>query len=414
MAQWSISAPASWWSRVMKAVALCSEPEKGSTDSLSFMSCVLVDINEDSAHLVSESVTSALDVDIEGNGEFDGSGRVLLPVKGLSHAISSLPHDGDIIVSQDDDNEESVEVEVEDGSVHFSVAVADIADEDMIPHPPVIDDNDVFIPIDFSQFSHAYKQGSIMSKANIGSDELGYDPLSGSIINIGNGGVQVLSLSVSSSEAFVSAEIDDEEYTANCVSSPQATTSRLDTFTAYSPEGKMSVAATGCLVFSGNGMVMSVTPLNTGKIKNNTVTYENIIAALSPAWENKVVTATAPSREFFTSLSRAGSVSDKSVRMFIDDTTITVCGVDSRRKDYPFTQEIACSTQWHTDATHELSYSIDPLVMKKVGTFVSKSSEVIFSVAFDETGTTPWAMVMYDGDFDVDSPHDFFLISISR
>lgn len=398
----------------MKAVTLCSEPEKGSTESLSFMSCVLVEINEDSAHLVSESVSSALDVNVEDNGEFDGSGRVLLPVKSLTHAISSLPHDGDIIVSQDDDNEESVEVEVEDGSVNFSVAVVDIIDDDMIPHPPVVDDEDVFISVDFSHFSHAYKQGSIMSRANIGSEELGYDPLSGSIINIGNGGVQVLSLSISSSEAFVPVEIDDEKYEANCVSSPQSTTSRLDTFSSYSPEGEMSIAKTGSLVFSGNGMVMSVTPLNTGKIKNNTVTYENIIAALSPAWENKVVTATAPSREFFTSLSRAGSVSDESVRMFIDDTTITVCGVDSRRDDYPFTQEITCSTQWHTDAAHDMSYSIDPSVMKKVGTFVSKSSEVIFSVAFDETGTVPWAMVMYDGDFDVDSPHDFFLIAISK
>lgn len=414
MAQWSISAPASWWSPVMKAVGLCSEPDKGSTDSLSFMACALIEVDEDSARIISESVSSALEVEVGGNGKFEGHGKILLPVKQLSHAISSLPHDGDIILYQDDDNEDSVEIEIEDGSVHFSVAIADIIDEDMTPQPPIIDEGDVFIPVDFSDLTHAYKQGSIMSKANIGSDELGYDPLSGSIINIDNKGIQVLSLSISSSEAFVPVESDDEDYESNCVSSPQATTARLGTFSSYCAEGEVAIASTGCIVFSGDGMVMSVTPLNTGKIKNNTVTYDNIIAALSPAWENRVVTATASSREFFMALSRAGSVSDEAVKMFIDDTTITVCGVDSRRDDYPFTQEITCSTQWHIDDTHDVSYSIDPVVMKKVGTFVSKHSDVVFSVAFDETGTTPWAMVMYDGEFDVENPHDFFLIAISK
>lgn len=54
MTQWSIQAPASWWSPVMKAVGLCSEPGKGSTDSLSFMSCVLIDIKDDNAHIISQ------------------------------------------------------------------------------------------------------------------------------------------------------------------------------------------------------------------------------------------------------------------------------------------------------------------------------------------------------------------------
>lgn len=414
MTQWSIQAPASWWSPVMKAVGLCSEPGKGSTDSLSFMSCVLIDIKDGNAHIISQSMSSALDINVGDYGEVEGQGRVLLPVKDFTHAISSLSHSDMITVSQEDDNEESVEIDTDDGAVHFSVAQEDIIDDDMLPQPPVIEDDDVFTDVDSSQLTHVYKQGSIMSKANIGSEELGFDPLSGSIINIDDKGVQVLSLSISSSEAFVSVEKGHKDYVANCVSSPQATTARLDTFASYCSEGKISIASTGCIVLSGNGMVMSISPLNTGSIKNTTVTYENIVDTLSPAWENRIVTATAPSREFFQALSRAGSVSDEAVKMFIDDTTITVCGVDSRREDYPFTQEISCSTQWHSDMSHDISYSIDYTVMKKVGTFVSKHDEVVFSVAFDETGTTPWAMVMYDGNFDVDNPHDFFLIAITK
>ena len=414
MSQWSIKAPASWWLSVSKAVGLCSEPGKGSTDSLSFMSCVLIDITEDKACIISQSLSSALEIEVGDNGEASGLGRVLLSVKDFSHAISSLPHGDIITVSQEEDNEETVEIATDDDSIHFSISLKDIIDDDMLPHPPIVEDDDIFTPIASRELSRIYKQGSIMSKANIGSEELGFDPLSGSIINIDDQGVQVLSLSISSSEAFIAVDQGDRGLDANCISSPQATTARLDTFSSYSPEGEISISSTGCIVLSGKGMVMSISPLNTGSIKNTTVTYKNIVDTLSPAWENRIVTVTSPSKELFKALSRAGSVSDESVRMFIDDTAITVCGVDSRREDYPFTQEISCSTQWHADITHDISYSIDYTVMKRVGTFISQHDEVVFSVAFDNTGTYPWAMVMYDGSFDVENPHDFFLIAITK
>lgn len=412
MSQWSITAPSSWWVPVIKAIGLCSEPGKGSTDSLSFMSCALIDITDDNAFIVSESVSSALEIDISNHGTVHGYGRALIPVSSLSHAISSLPHDGNIIMSLHDDDSESVDIETSDGLTKFSVPLVDIIDDDMVPHAPLIDGKDIFVPVDFPELSRVYKQGSIMSKSNIGSESLGYDPLSGSIVTIDKG-VQVLSLSISSSEAFMTCDVDDDKYTATCISSPQATTSRMDVFASYSPHGHMSIARTGCLILQGNGMSMSVSPLNTGSTKNTTVTYDNIIAALSPAWDNTVVTVTASSQEFFRALSRAGSVSDDSVKIVVDDTSATIHGVDSRRKDYPFTQEISCSTQWNDSNEHRVTYSIDPAVMKKVGTFVSTSDEVIFSIAFDNSSSSPWAMIVYDGDFTVDDPHNFFLIAIS-
>ena len=415
--QWSISAPASWWVPVIKAVGLCSEPQKGTTDTLSFMSCALIDIKDGNAKIISQSLSSALEVEVAGNGTVEGEGRVMVSVKDLAHAVSSLPHGDNIVVSypieQESEDVQSINLANEDGSINFSVFTEDIIDDDMIPHPPEVAEEDVFTEVNFSDLSYAYKQGGMMSKS-VGSEERGYDPLSGAIININDKGVQVLSLAISSSEALVPVEKGHENYTANCISSPQATTARLDTFASYSSKGNLAVAKTGHLVFSGSGMVMSVAPLNTGSMKNTVVTYKTIIEVLSPAWENRIVTLQAPSKEFFLALSRANSVSDENIRIFIDDTTITVCGVDSRREDYSFTQEIGCSTTWHNDDVHEVTYSMEPSIMKKVSGFVSKEDEVNLSIAYDETGTAPWAMMIYGDDFDVDNPHDFFLIAISK
>ena len=135
---WRMSAPSSWWSDVSKMINLCSEPAKSSSETLSFLSCLKLDISAKSVMLTSQSPISSLSIDATDKCEFSGTVSTLISIKELTHALGNLPHSGDIVVSGNGEDER-VTVETEDASVSFTVSHNDDFDDDMAPEPPVVD-----------------------------------------------------------------------------------------------------------------------------------------------------------------------------------------------------------------------------------------------------------------------------------
>lgn len=409
---WRMSAPSSWWSDVSKMINLCSEPAKSSSETLSFLSCLKLDISAKSVMLTSQSPISSLSIDATDKCEFSGIVSTLISIKELTHALGNLPHSGDIVVSGNGEDER-VTVETEDASVSFTVSHNDDFDDDMAPEPPVVDAKLKTVPVNFSELATQYKTGSSMSQIMIGSEDIGYSPYSGSVLIVKNGSVQTFSISNSAVESLMSVEKQGRKrIDLQSLTNPHFTVARMDAFSHYCDEGTLGIDDMRCIILQGDGATMSITPLNTPSKNNAAVTYNRILSVLSPSWENREVDVAASAAEFFPSLSRAASVSTKNVKIIVHDTTVLVHGVDERTTEYPFTQELSVETTWHGEGQHTVSFHISPQLMKTVGGFIPKGEEINFSVSLNEQGA-PWAMTVYYDDFDDKNPHNFFLLIIT-
>lgn len=406
---WSITAHSTWWSQVTTALSLCSEKAQSGGGS-SFLSCVYIVVSNDEVTLTSESSGAGFSI-TTSDVEFSGSGDNLVPVQAFKHALSSLPAGGDIVVGNTNGD---ITVATDDGSASFTVVPNVIVDHDMVPHPPHIPDNLKTADVDSADMVAMYRTGSAMAQDIIGSEHVGYDPLSGCVVTLDHTGIQMISLATSSSESHLVCDtgMEDKDDPVSTVTIPSTTLPCLRAVSAFDSVMECGVAPSGNFVVSAGGATISIVPLNVAANSKSAVTYKNILNVFEPVWKNRYVTVEVSSRELFAAVGRAAGVSDDRINVIIADSQVTIQGVDPVMSGVPFTQDIACHTQWHNqNGQHTMEFSISPDVFKKVGSMIGGKDTVTMSVSYSPTNT-PWAVTLYGEDFDDNDPHNFFLLGI--
>lgn len=397
----------------MKLLGLSTEHSKESADNTSFLSCVSFSITKSSQTIVSESSASTTFVDLRGfpgDVEVNGECEALIKCGDISGYVGQMPTDEDIVVEINTE-EKTYSVYNDSETIVFSSALVNIIDDDMRPQA-ISSFNGDYVDVPPVDLNEVYKRGSSMSRRDSGEDITGFDPFSGSFLTITEKGVQCLSLSTSSSEAYLPAD-NSIKKKQDILTLPSITAPRIDAMAAAG-DATMSIGVgskDGRLHVGSSGYHMTIMPINTGRKNTQAISFTTILNVLQPAWKNRRVTVKVSASEFFSALGRASTISADSMNMTVSDVDLTITSEKNSASAKPFKQTITCSTVWHDDSPHKSVMKASPSMLKIAGQYVPKNTDLIFDIAFKDNGD-PWALMIHDDQYDEKDPHDFFMVSL--
>lgn len=406
----SIYAPQSLWNEWAHKLSLSAEMSKDMSGSTSFLSCVLITVTEEDVLILeSESMISTTYIQ-EEDVEVEGNGQCLIPAQELSSYIKNMPSDSNVKFTYSYDEEKIIVESDSSNQVKFTTNSFSIFNEDALPRAiDHIPDNSSSITISGKELPQKFKLASSMTKSLEKDAAAGQDPFSGCSIDITPEGLQMYSLSISSSETFIPSDnVEYVEGNNSVLASPDITTPRIASF-SNDDEIKISIQDSKNIFIENDTTLMSISSLNIGNMQN--LLSMNIIKqVLEPAWDNRVVSVKVPSNEFFKSLSRVSTVKADKVVLHLTNTIVSVKGIDNNKE--VFSQQVPATTDWFDDGDKEIIAEITVSSIKKISSSVSKSENLIFDISCKDNGD-PWTMIVYHGDdYNPQDPHDFFMISL--
>lgn len=415
----TITGDSLWWKNAANILIASTQSSRDSSETVSFLSCVLIDHTEDGTflHTESEYSTSYITVDNEEVKVEGEPGKYLIKATALSSQLSSFPDDGDIVLVINDKGEYTLSMN--DGEITFNSLTETILNDDALPNAENDFPKDCLVfTSDVSSITQGYKMGSSMVKPKDKDISTNYDTLSGCLVTLSSDGMFIMSASASSAETHIQGDVKKfgkiekkkkPEFSALTV--PDSMQNVLSKFNSSS-EVEVCIDEDGFTHIDDGVAHVVVSPLNThaSKIKLN---YELIMGVMNPVWENRVVTVELPSKQLKEALSRSGSVHADIINMAISASNVKITSINSDEIiKNPFTQKIACSTQWHDDEENFFEINIRHSILKRVYTLSPSEGEFIFDVAVNPKTGNPWAIVVHTGtDFDPEKPHNFFVLN---
>lgn len=406
----SIYAPQSWWSDSVKFLSLSSEMSSDMSNNSSFLSCTLITVTEENeVFLETESMMSTTFIK-EDDLEVEESGQCLIPTQRLANCMKSMPQDSNVKFIYDSESGNITIESDSSSSVTFNTESYPIYSDDAIPKATrTIPNKSSKIVLSGKDFPHKYKLAASMSKSLDKDNLAGQDPLSGCAVDITENGLQMFSLSVSSSETFMESDtIKVVDNIPLILTSPDISIPRISAFSNHD-EITFAIKNNKRFYLKSDNVVMEVATLNIGTMKN-LLTMDVITNVLKPAWKQRVVSVKVPSGEFFESLTRVSTVDAEKVVLKTQDNEMILSGMASGKE--LFSQKIPITTEWLDDGDHVIEANITIASIKKISSAVSKGENLVFDISCKENGE-PWAMIVYHGDeYDPENPHDFFMMSL--
>lgn len=417
MSVFSVTAPTFWWRQAAKSLDYSTEKAGGMSEGgdVSFLSCVIFDITGEGSSIMAESSMSTTFVDLDDVEDLtlEGTGRAMVKSSDFSAYIMNMPTDEDVTVEFDTDGK-TYSVSTVSGAVSFKSTLVDIIDDDMTP-TAFRECDGITVDVLCDEFEAGFRRGSAMTRKDSGYDIVGNDPFSGSCLTVSEAGVQVLSLTQSSSEVFIPkngefhGEGEEPLLLLPSLVSPGIAAineAGVKTMTiGIGDKNKILHVDSGCFH-------MTIQPLNASGKNAGIINYTTLSEVFTPAWENRVVSVSVSPKEFLSAIRRASTVDEEKVVLDIADTSIIVSTGPSSGVSDPFTQEMSCSTQWLDDGEHNIVVSVNPVTLKNVVEYFKNLDKLIFHVSLTEQ-SDPWALTICD-DINMDNDmHNFFLVGIS-
>lgn len=414
-----ITASSSWWKSAISLLNVSTQQSRDTSETVSFLSCILIEKNDDGTFLHAESDVSTTYVivdneEVQVNGD---EGKYLIKSSTLSSQLSSFPDDVDVTLSIDEKGE--VSLYTDDNTILFTSLTEVILNEDATPDAKNDFPEDCLVfTCDVSELLYSYKMGSSMVKPKDKDISTSYDTLSGCLVTISDDGMNIMSASASSAETLIEGKVQKfgklekkKKPVLSSLTMPDATIAVLSKF-EQSEEIEVCIDDEGFIHLDNGTAHVVVSPLNTNSSKIR-LNYDLIMGVMSPAWENRIVTVSLPSKQLKEALSRAGSVHGDIINLAISGSTTKVSSKNSENLvKTPFSQKISCNTIWHDNEEAFFEIDLRYSILKKVYTMSPQNGEFVFDVAINPKNGNPWAIVVHTGEeFDPKKPHNFFVLN---
>ena len=399
------------WSELFRALALSVNKTVSGADSTSFLSCTAIRISEDGVVMESESAQSTTHVSLDAeDAEFSGSGVFLLNTNQVNTYIGLFAGQDTVQLSLFDNY--ALLEDVPGNTTEFRCELVDYADDNFTPHAVKKAPEDAPSAIlSTYELKQAYTRGCTMTKSMEKDPASGQSPLSGALVEIVDGGVQVVSWATSGAESFASATTDG---TARALSSPVLFGPRLSALPAG--EVTLSIGEDSMFYLESGPVLFSFSPLAIGG-RSNPVTSKALFTVLSNVEHGVVGSTTVSAGTFFSALTKASTVKADVVSLEVSTTSLDLKAFTGDQRTPTFRQTVLCETSWEDPDYDYAELLLDVATVKKISTFVSKTDDVTFTLCRAQGGEDIAGVVVVDGQrsFDKDeNRHNFFILSTTQ
>lgn len=424
MATTTLRAPISWLRAIVNNLDLSAEVTRDTSETVSFLSCVKISIEDECATFETESAHSTAFATTAYNDEVEveGEGVYLVRSKDLVSFVGSMPSDGEVVIDFDDDLS-SYSVVYGDSEIRFDAQLETITSPDALPRAMWgFPEGVKVVEVESAELTAAYRLGASMAKPEDKEITTGYDFYSGAYVNLAEGEVSVLSGASGSAEAMIKSRkaqdvvIDDElnleqEYPISLVTLPSVTTPRIAAVAGESVNVQLAIVDDHLHLGTDTGLHVAIAKMEA--VMGKETDYERILRVMNPFWKRREVTMQISAKKLKEALSRAGKVGADAVSLEISSSYCKVVGkgiyeVLAR----PFSQRIACTTQWHSDEEKFLEVPVRRDLLAKFFTLSPIDDTYTIDVCLgDRVGkAVPQVVVVHTGErFDPERPHDFFV-----